>query len=117
MTPTDIYILYGFLGFMSLMLLAMFGFLVRLAISVGRIEGQLSGLTDRVNGQSDRINGLENRIERLEGQMVALIKEVAEIKGMLISLHERVDLLMRHQHNEAGQVVIVPAEAAATADN
>ena len=110
MTPTELYILYGFLGFMSLMLVAMFGFLVRLAISVGKIEGQLNGLTDR-------INGLESRIERLEEQMLALSKEVAEVKGMLTSLNERVDWLMRHHHNDGGQVVIIPAEEVAAADN
>ena len=45
--------------------------------------------------------------------MAALRAEVAEIRGLLISLHERVDLLMRHRHDDSGRVVITPEEVAA----
>ena len=64
-----------------------------------------------------RVDGVETsltaRIDRLEEQMANLREQVAEIRGLLVSLHERVDLLMRHRHDDAGRVVITPEEVAA----
>ena len=123
MTPTELYILIGFLGFMSLTLVALLGFVVRLAISVGNIQGQINGLSERIGDLNERIgdlneriNGLERRIERLEEQMAALGREVGEIKGMLLGLNSRIDLLMAHHHDADGRVVIVPEEAPAADD-
>ncbi len=135
MTATELYILYGFLGFMSLMLVTMLGFMIWLAISVGRLQGQFSGLTEQMremNGNlNERINGLAEqmremnsnltaRIERLEQQMAdfreqlaGFREQLAEVRGMMRALHDRMDLLMRHHHNDVGQVVIVPAEEVA----
>ncbi len=117
MTSAELYILYGYLGFMSLMLVAMLGFMIWLAISVGRLQGQFSGLTE----QMKEMNGnLTARIERLEQQMADFREQLAdfreqlaEVRGMMRALHDRMDLLMRHRHNDAGQVVIVPAEEVA----
>jgi chromosome segregation ATPase len=163
-TQADYY-LFGFLGFIVLLLIAILGALYRQGRAIGRLEGQVSafsqqmremderltariddvqsGLTTRIegvqssltarigaveNGFTDRIDGVQNsltaridavenrlssRIERLEEQMAALREQVAEIRGLLISLHERVDLLMRHRHDDAGRVVITPEEVAA----
>ena len=44
--------------------------------------------------------------------MANLRKQAAEIKGLPVSLHERVDLLMRHRHDDAGRVEITPEEVA-----
>lgn len=43
-------------------------------------------------------------------------EQLGEVRGMLISLNSRIDLLMRHYHNDAGQMVIVPAEEVVAAD-
>ena len=83
----------------------------------GRIDGMETSLSGRIDGLSGRIDRVETiltaRIERLEEQMANLREQVAEIRGLLISLHERVDLLMRHRHDDAGRVVITPEEVAA----
>ena len=52
-------------------------------------------------------------MDRFEQQLATLSEQVAEIRGMMISLHERMDLLMRHRHDDAGRVVITPEEVAA----
>ena len=163
-TQADYY-LFGFLGFIVLLLIAILGVLYRQSRTIGRLEGQFnslgqqmrdmndsltaridgvesrltaridgvesrltaridgveSRLTARIDGVESRltarIDGVESRltarIERLEEQMVALREQVAEIRGLLISLHERVDLLMRHRHDDVGRVVITPEEVAA----
>ncbi len=152
-TQADYY-LFGFLGFIVLLLIAILGVLYRQSRTIGRLEGQFnslgqqmrdmndsltaridgvesrltaridgveSRLTARIDGVESRltarIDGVESRltarIERLEEQMVTLREQVAEIRGLLISLHERMDLLMRHRHDDVGRVVITPEEVAA----
>ena len=113
MITPELYILYGFLAFISLLLVTLIGIQLRQSFTIGRMQGQLDGLTERLNGLAERLNGLEARIERLEDQMASLRAEVAEIRGMLLGLNSRMDLLMRHHHDEAGRVVIVPAEEVA----
>ena len=105
MTPADYYLI-SLLSFIALLLIAILGVLYRQGRSIGRLEGLITGL-------NDRITGLESRIERLEEQMSALREQVAEIRGLLMSLNDRVDLLMRHRHDDAGRVVITPEEVAA----
>ena len=145
MTPADYYLI-ALLSFIALLLIAILGILYRQGRAIGRLEGEIHGLTaridgvesnltSRIDGLSSRIDGVESnltaridglssridgveakltaRIERLEEQMATLRAEVAEIRGLLISLHERVDLLMRHRHDDSGRVVITPEEVAA----
>ncbi|MCY4557985.1 MAG: hypothetical protein OXF79_16790 [Chloroflexi bacterium] len=99
MITAELYILYGFLAFMSLMLVTLVGFHIRQAFTMGRIVGELRTLTARV--------------ERLEEQMGTVREQLAEVRGLLVGMHERMDLLMRHHHDDAGRVVITPEEVAA----
>ena len=63
---------------------------------------------------SERMDALTARVERLEDGLSALAREVSEIKGLLLALHQRVDLVMRHRHEqETGQVILTPEEIAA----
>ena len=121
---SELYILYGFLAFISLLLVAILGMVYRQGRAIGQLEGQFDGLNERINGLNQqmrdmnaRIDGVETsltaRIDRLEEQMANLREQVAEVRGLLVSLHERVDLLMRHRHDDAGRVVITPEEVAA----
>ena len=112
MTPADYYLL-GLLSFIALLLIAILGILYRQGRAIGRLEGQFNGLNERINGLDERISSLAARVERLEEQMAALRAEMGEVRGLLVSLHERVDLLMRHRHDDAGRVVITPEEVAA----
>ena len=90
-----------------------------------RIDATNQSLSDRIDATniriddinrslSDRIDALTMRIERLETTVAAQGREISEIKGLIISLHERVDLVMRHRHDpDNGQVVLTPEEVAA----
>ena len=116
------YILYSFMAFQSLLLLAVLGALFRLLFVVGRMQGEINGLRGEINGlrgEIDRLweelrnlrNDLTARIERLEEGVAGLREQVAENRGLLRSLHERVDLVMRHRHHEqTGGVVLTPTE-------
>ena len=63
---------------------------------------------------SERMDALTARVERLEDGFSALAREVSEVKGLLLALHQRMDLVMRHRHEpETGQVILTPEEVAA----
>lgn len=116
LTPADYYLL-GLLSFIALLLIAILGILYRQSRAIGRLEGQINGFNQQMRemtvGIDDVKSSLTVRIERLEEQMANLREQVAEVRGLLVSLHERVDLLMRHRHDDAGRVVITPEEVAA----
>ena len=119
LTPADYYLL-GLLSFIALLLIAILGILYRQGRAIGRFEGQFNGLHERINGLHERINGLESRIDRLEDQMGNFREQLAdfreqlgEVRGMMRALHDRMDLLTRHRHDDAGRVVITPEEVAA----
>ena len=105
-TAGEDYILYAFLAFMSLVLVTILGVLYRQSRDIGELKGLFDGL-------STRMDRFDARMDRFEQQLAALSEQVAEIRGMMISLHERMDLLMRHRHDDAGRVVITPEEVAA----
>ena len=113
---TDInYIWYAFMGFQSLLLLALLGATWRLMFQVGRIQGDINGLRGEIDRLWEELRNLRNdltaRIERLEEGVAGLREQVAENRGLLRSLHERVDLVMRHRHDEqTGGVVLTPTE-------
>ena len=98
MTPNELYILYGFLAFICLLLVTLIGIQLRQSRDIGELKSLIP------------------RVERIEEQMGNLREQLGEARGMLINLNSRIDLLMRHHHNDAGQVVIVPAEEVAAAD-
>ena len=50
----------------------------------------------------------------LAGKIGEHTGEIGEIKGLLLSLHQKVDMLMRHRRDEnTGQVILTPNEVAA----
>jgi uncharacterized coiled-coil protein SlyX len=106
MTAGEDYILYAFLAFISLLLVTILGVLYRQSRDIGELKGLFDGL-------STRMDRFESRMERFEQQLSTLGEQVGEIRGMMLSLHERMDLLMRHRHDDAGRVVITPEEVAA----
>ena len=59
MTPAELYILYGFLAFIGLLLITVVGILIRQSFDIGKIHGQLEGINDRLNGFGSRIERLE----------------------------------------------------------
>ena len=122
------YILYGFLAFISLMLVAMFVALLRQSRDIGEMRGDINGIKQqiedlkqqnaqtnaRVGSLSARIDTMSERIDRLVEVVAAQVGEIGEIKGMLQDLHRKVDLLMHHRHlSDTGQVILTPEEVAA----
>ena len=95
MITADLYILYGFLAFISLLLIAILGALYRQSRDIGELKSIIP------------------RVGRLEEQMGTVREQLAEVRGLLVAMHERMDLLMRHHHDDAGRVIIVPAEEVA----
>ncbi len=82
---------------------------------IDEVRNDFSGRIDEVKSDvSERIEGLSGRVERLEQNSVSLAGEVGEVKGLLLALHQRMDLLMRHRHDAGtNQVILTPEEVAA----
>ena len=106
MAAADPNVLYGFLAFICLLLATLVGFQIRQAFVLGRIQGQLNGLTAR-------IEKLEQEMVNFREQLANFREQLAEVRGMMRALHDRMDLLTRHRHDDAGRVVITPEEVAA----
>ena len=125
------YILYSILGFIALMGTVMMGALLRLMFLVGRMDGRLTGLEsavadlrqDNANLRQEMTNlrqemtNLRQELDRVWEQLAHLREQVAENRGLLRSLHERIDLVMRHRHDaDTGSVVLTPTEPQPVAD-
>ena len=95
MVTAELYILYGFLAFICLLLIVILGVLYRLSRDIGELKSMIP------------------RIERLEAQIGTVREQLAEVRGLMVAMHERMNLLMRHHHDDAGRVVITPEEVAA----
>ena len=94
------YILYGFLGFIALMQVAMVAGLWRQSRGIGEVKGRFAALERQVSE-------LTERVARLEQTVMTLVGEVREIKGRLY-------LMLIHRHEpETGQVVLTPEQTAA----
>ena len=113
MITAEDYILYGFLAFIALLLVTILGVLYRQSRDIGELKGQVNGLITRMDGFESRMDRFEARMDRFEQQLAAQGEQIAEIRGMMLALHERMDLLIRHRHDDAGRVVITPEEVAA----
>ena len=94
------YILYGFLAFIGLLLIAMFVVLIRLTKENGEIKGELKGI-------NKRLDELTERVAKLEQTVMTMLGEVGEIKG-------RLNLMLIHRHEpETGQVILTPEQTTA----
>lgn len=108
------YILYAFLAFMCLLLVAIVVALWRQGRDIGELKGEVRGIHHRIDAVGERVGRLEERVGRLEETVAALGREISETKGLVLALHERVNLVMRHRHDQDnGQVILTPEEVAA----
>ncbi|MCY3691594.1 MAG: hypothetical protein OXI54_10560 [Chloroflexota bacterium] len=103
------YLIYAGISFFFLFLLVMLGAILRVSFQVGKIDGRLSGLETAVAE-------LRQDNASIRQEMNALREQVAEIRGMLRASHDRIDLVMRHRHDETGAIVLTPTEPAPVAD-
>ena len=114
---TEFYILYGFLAFMSVILAALTVAVIRLSFVVGRQNGQLTSLNERVgrlevkvDANTQAISALAESTQRQFGDLNA---RVTEIRTLIFGINERINLLMRHRHDGVGRVYIIPEETPA----
>ena len=137
MISAEFYIMYGFQAFICVLLVTMLVAMFRIVKDVARLErGQLAlnekidnverSLNARIDGVEQRLNvrmdglerrmdGLERRMDGLESQLLGLRelvfvqgREISEIKGLVIALHERVELVMRHRRQADAEVIPTP---------
>ena len=107
---TEFYILYGFLGFMSVILVALTVAVIRLSFVVGRLDGQLTGLTERVGRLEVKVDALAESTQRQIGDIDA---RVTEIRTLIFGINDRINSLMRHRHDGVGREYIIPEETPA----
>ena len=132
MIMPELYILYGFLAFISLLLVTLVGTTLRTAQDIGtlkrgqtalgekidhveqslnaKIDGVEQRLNARIDGVEGRLDRVESRLDLIDNRLFLLAQDVSEIKGSVQALHERVDLVMRHRHQSTGEVVLTPEE-------
>ena len=103
---TEFYILYGFLAFMSVILAALTVAVIRLSFVVGRQNGQLTSLNERVGR-------IEVKVDENTKAISDLNERVAEIRTLIFGINDRINLLMRHRHDGVGRVYLVPEETPA----
>ena len=84
------YILYAFLAFMCLLLVAIVVALWRQARDSGEIKGRLTALERQVGAYLSRLN--------TGAKYVDANRRSWRSQGFVQALHQRVDLVMRHRH-------------------
>ena len=118
------YVLYSILGFIALVGTAMLGAMFRLLFLIGKMDGRLTGLeTAFADLRQDNATlrqgyaNLQTRVDHIQEQLANLREQVAENRGLILALHERIDLVMSHRHDQAtGNVILTPAVADPAAD-
>ena len=125
------YILYAFMGVIVLLLIALLGAVFRMLYVMGGLKVEIAALwraidemrqdiadlREQVTRLREDVSRLQEQVSRLQEQVFQLWQEFpqvreqnAENRGLLLELHRRIDLLMRHRHDaDTGNVVITPA--------
>jgi uncharacterized coiled-coil protein SlyX len=129
--PVHPYLIYASVSFLFLVLLALLVTTSRVMFMIGKMDGRLTGLETAIadlrqdnatlrQGHANletRIDHLETRIDHIQEQLANLREQVAENRGLILALHERIDLVMSHRHDQAtGNVILTPAVADPVAD-
>lgn len=103
-TAVDTNILYGFIGFICLMLLALVGFGYRQSRAIGEIRGDIRRLETQIDGTNARIDDLRTDLGRRIDETNARIDEVRtdlgrridETNGRIDETNARVDETRNH---------------------
>ena len=80
------------------------------------IRQEMNGLRQDNAGIRQEMNELRQEMNGIHREMGNLREQVAENRGLLRAIHERIDLVMRHRHDETGAIVLTPTEPAPVAD-
>ena len=103
-TAVDTNILYGFIGFICLMLLALVGFGYRQSRAIGEIRGDIRRLEAQIDGTNARIDEVRTDLGRRIDETNARIDEVRtdlgrridETNGRIDETNARVDETRNH---------------------
>ena len=107
------YVVYSMLGVNILLSIMALGLLLRVLYVAGRIDAQLARLQRTV---------AQYRLEfirlRLDLDIAKGLKETPpELRGMVMALNQKIDLLMRHRHDAVSRdVLLAPAAPEIVAD-
>lgn len=96
------YIQYGFMAFMSLLMIAMFVALLRQGRDIGEMRGDIKGIKQQIedlkqqNAQTNaRVGSLASRIDNVENSLSARIDNVENsLSARIDTMSERIDRLM-----------------------
>ncbi len=110
------YILYAFMGVIVLLLIALLGAVFRMLYVMGGLKVEIAALwravgeiRQEIASVRQEIASVRQEIADLREQVAQLRERVAENRGLLLNLHQRIDLLMRHRHDaDTGNVVLTP---------
>lgn len=91
------YILHAFMGVIVLLLIALLGAVFRMLFIMGGLQSEISALWRAIGEVRQEIAGVRQEITELREQMSQLRERVAENRGLLLNVHQRIDLLMRHR--------------------
>ncbi len=118
------YILYAFMGVIVLLLIALLGAVFRMLYvmgglkveiaalwrAIGEMRQDIADLREQVTRLREDVSQLQEQVSRLWQEFPQLREQNAENRGLLLDLHRRMDMIMRHRHEaDTGNVVITPA--------
>ena len=126
------YILYSMLGVIILVMITMLGVLFRLLYLFGKMDGRMSAqekslaefrqeVAAHVARIDNRIDQLGARIDRVQAALAVFREQTSgalgELRGMVMALNQKIDLLMRHRHDAVSRdVLLAPAAPEIAAD-
>ena len=125
------YILYAFMGVIVLLLIAILGAVFRMLYVMGGLKAEIAGLwraigeirqdiadlREQVVQLREDVSRLKEQVSRLQEQVFQLWQgfpqlreQTTENRGLLLDLHRRMDMIVRHRHDaDTGNVVVTPA--------
>ena len=126
------YILYSMLGVIILTMITVLGVLFRVLYVLGNLGGRVTALEKSVadfrQDMAAHVIRLDNRIDQLGARIdrvqaaLAVFREqtggaLGELRGMVMALNQKIDLLMRHRHDAVSRdVLLAPAAPEIAAD-
>ena len=81
------------------------------------IRQEMNGIRQEMNGLRQDNASIRQEMNVIHREMGNLREQVAENRGLILAIHERIDLVMRHRHDaDTGAIVLTPTEPAPVAD-
>ena len=127
------YILYSMIGVNILVMITMMGVLFRLLYVIGNLAGRMSALEKsladfrqevaahiiRIDNRIDQLSAavtalrdhLDTRIDQMGGRIDRTSGTLGELRGMVMALNQKIDLLMRHRHDAVSDDVLLAPTA------